>query len=214
METWRGAGNLFGDRLRLVVDHGVQNFDPVAAFERLVACDHFIDQDPEAEYIGAVIDALARRLLRRPVPGSPVREAYFSHRLVGVSAGLLIGREHLGQAEVEHFDLALIVDHDVVRLDVSVNYAASVSRCDRVGDLNADRERAQDLHRSPGNDVLERAPFGVRHDDVEQPVALANVVYRADVRVVERGGQFGLALKTAARVLARSQLRQQDFNDD
>ena len=78
LETRRGAGNLFGDRLRLVVDHGVQNFDPVAAFERLAACDHFIDQDPEAEYIGAVIDALARRLLRRPVPGSPVREAYFS----------------------------------------------------------------------------------------------------------------------------------------
>ena len=43
--------------------------------------------------------------------------------------------------------------------------------------------------------MLERAPFGVRHDDVEQTVALADVVYRADVRVVERGGQFGLALK-------------------
>src|SRR5262249_17512672 len=97
--------------------------------------------------------------------------------------GFLIGREHLGQTEVEHFDLALIVDHDVVRLDVAVDYAARMSRRDRVGDLNGDRERAQDVHRPPRYDLLERAAFGVRHDDVEQPVSLSDVVYRADVRV-------------------------------
>src|SRR5262249_55028613 len=114
------------------------NFDPVAASERLAAGDHFIERDSEAEYISAVIDALARSLLRRPIPDRPVRHAGFSNRSVEVNACLLIGRQHLGQTEVAHFDLALIVDDDIVRFDVAVDYAARMSRRDRVGDLNGD----------------------------------------------------------------------------
>src|SRR5262249_5704043 len=124
------------------------------------------------------------------------------------------GREHLRQTEIEHFDLALIVDDDVVRFDVAVDDAARVRRRDRVRDLNGDRERAQDFQRLPGNDLLERAAFGVRHDDVKQPGVLADVVYRADVGVVERGGQFGLTFETPTRIFAGGQFGKQNFDDD
>src|SRR5499426_1288701 len=91
------------NRIRFVVDYGVQNLNPVAAFERLAARDHFVKHNTEAENIGAVINALARGLLRRPVPYRPVRHADLRHRFVEVGAGLF-GREHLRQTEIEHFD--------------------------------------------------------------------------------------------------------------
>src|SRR5215813_13436822 len=154
------------NRIRFVADYGVQNLNPVAAFERLAARDHFVKHNAEAENIGAVINALARGLLRRPVPYRPVRHPDLRHRFVEVGAGLF-GREHFRQTEIEHFDLSLIADDDVIRFNVAVDDAARVRRGDRVRDLNSDRERAKDLQRLSGNDLLERAAFGVRHDDVE-----------------------------------------------
>jgi hypothetical protein len=48
------------------------------------------------------------------------------------------GLDQLGQPEVEHFDVAVPPDHDVLRLDVAVNYARCVGGLERGGDLDDD----------------------------------------------------------------------------
>ena len=48
------------------------------------------------------------------------------------------GRRHAGQAEVEHLDVAVAPDHDVLGLDVAMHDAVRVGGGERAGDLAAD----------------------------------------------------------------------------
>ena len=124
---------------------------PVRAGERQLAGQHLEHDDAEREDVGAVIDALAERLLGRHVrhgslrrPGR-VASSFAASRALGAAAG------PVGEAEVEDLRVAFRRDDDVRRLDVAVDDAVGVRVGERVRDLHGEVDRAARVHRPPGD---------------------------------------------------------------
>ena len=92
------------------------------------------------------------------------------------------------------------------------------ARAERIGNLQGNRERGIDGERlAPTvllNRLLQRRSGDEGHHDVTQPLGFADVVNRADVRVVKGGGEAGFAFKAAARGSGGGQFGQEGFDDD
>ena len=97
-------------------------------------------------------------------------------------AGLAGGE---GDAEVGD-EGAAVVQQDVLGLDVAVDDALAVGVVERAGDLARDADRVGDGQLLlAGEAVAERLALDEGHDVVEEPVGLAGVVQREDVRVLQ-----------------------------
>ena len=102
----------------------------------------------------------------------------------------------MGDAEVHHLDVAVLVEHHVLRLDVAVHDALAVRVGERVEELDADGR-----HVPVAEVVAELVERVAAHELPDEDAALAvgePVVERHDVGVVERRG--GLDLAHDARV--------------
>ena len=69
---------------------------------------------------------------------------------------------------------------------------------ERVGDLNREGQRLIERQRAFRQSLRERLAFEVLHDQIVDAVLVADVVKRADVRMVERSDRFGFALEPLA----------------
>ena len=84
---------------------------------------------------------------------------------------------------------------------------------ERVGDLVADVDRPGRLERRLRVDeVAQRAALDVPHHEVELPVALAGVVDRDDVRVLERRRELGLREEAHAEPLVVRDLGREELD--
>ncbi len=90
-------------------------------------------------------------------------------------------------------------EQDVGRLDVAVDQPDPVSRLQRVGDLGADFDELDKLERLSTQPRVQRLALDVLHDEKRRRVGLLDRVYRDDMRMVERGGELGLAHETFDR---------------
>ena len=82
-------------------------------------------------------------------------------------------------------------------LDVPVNDSFRVCRVQGVGDLDAQIEHRFDLQRLASHSVPEGLTFEEFHGDESSPISLVNFVYRADVRMIQRGRGFRFPLEAA-----------------
>ena len=104
-----------------------------------------------------------------------------------VTSACLCGRHSdLGEAEIEHFHAIARGDEDVGGFDVAVDDARAMRGVQRVGNLDAHVEHRVQAQRTRGEPILQRRPLQILHDDERSPVLLADVVDRADIRVVQR----------------------------
>ena len=86
------------------------------------------------------------------------------------------------------------LQQDVFRLDIAVNELVLVRMGQRIGHLARDAERVVDGQlRLPPQAVAERFALDIRHHVVEEPVGLARIVERHDVRVPQPCGDPDLA---------------------
>ena len=109
------------------------------------------------------------------------------------------GGDRAGDAEVRD-DRLTVLQQDVLGLDVAMHDALAVGVVQRAGHFLqrcAARSRAGS---APSRDSRwrERLALDVRHDVVEQPVDVARVVQRKDVRMVQPRGDVDLAEKPLA----------------
>ena len=109
----------------------------------------------------------------------------------------------LRQAEVEHLDVIAVGDEQVGRLDVAVDDAAAVRGVERLGDLDREVEHPRGRQRSFFDQLLDGPPFEQLHHDERLPVVLAELVDRADVRVLQGGGEPRLALEARQPLASR-----------
>ena len=103
----------------------------------------------------------------------------------------------LGQPEIENLRLTSICDEDIRGPDVPVNDVLGMSGIKRVRDLDSQIEHCLDFQRLAIDPMPEGLTFEQFHRDEGSPLGVIDFVDGADVRVVQGGRSFGLALKTA-----------------
>jgi hypothetical protein len=122
-------------------------------------------------------------------------------------------RADLREAEVEELRAALC-DHDVAGLQVAMDDAGPMRGRQRVGHLNRDGQRLGDRERAFRNPRLERLAVEILDDEKREALVFADVVERADVRVLERRDQPRLALEALAELRVGGERRRQDLQGD
>ena len=95
--------------------------------------------------------------------------------------------------------LAVRVDEDVVRLEITVNHSALMGVAHRAGDLREEFQDPRDRRRLLGDVAVQRHPVHVAHHE-EQAIVLGEPAVEDghDVRVIEVGDEIDLALETPA----------------
>jgi len=170
----------------------------------------FVEHDPEREQVGPAVELVSRGLLRGHVGHGAERDAGHGELVLGRRDGgrraVAEPRRELGQAEVQHLDLAPLGQEDVRRLDVAVEDAVAVSPVEGVRHLNADVDDLVNLQRTAGKAVPERLPLHQLHHDEGASVVFSDVVDGADVPVIERGGGPGLHPEPVERLLIAREL--------
>ena len=210
-------------RHRRLVQNPVEDDGRRRAGERLPAGRHLVEHDAERKQIGARVELLAARLFRRHVGDGArsscrgsVEVARRHRRPCDIARRRLRLRRQLGEAEVEHLRLAARGDEDVGRLDVAVDDAVARARR-RARRRSAIAEIEQLVERQrPAADAGASSVLAVEqlHDDERLALVLADVVDRADVRMVQRRGGARLALEALERLRVARQLARQELERD
>ena len=125
----------------------------------------------------------------------------------------------LGDAEVEDLhDVALAVafdQHDVLRLEVTVDDAGGVRVLERAQHLAHDAERARRGHWSGADRVGQRLAGEELHHQEQRALAGAPEVRDGDdVRVSEAARRLGLALEAAGELFLAAELGQEDLDGE
>ena len=115
--------------------------------------------------------------------------------------------------EVQHLHSAVLSHFDVGRLQIAMDDALLVRRFERFGDLSCDRQRLVDRHRALRNAVRQG-----RASTSSITSAFAGRVFEPvdgrDVWVIERGEDFGFALKAGKPVRVCRDRRGEDLQCD
>ena len=173
-----------GGRLRDLREVLHRDLDRRLAGERHLPGEQLVEQDPGRVEVGRLVDGRAAGLLGGEVLGGADDRARLGH----------LARTGSRDPEVRHLDAALVVDEDVVRLDVPVDDPVAMGVAERGQHLAHVRHRDRDRARAARDDqLLQRAPLDVLHDDEVRPLYLSAVVDRDDVRVREARGMRRLA---------------------
>ena len=126
------------------------------------------------------------------------------NRVVGGDVAVLGARD----AEVHHLDVAVLLNHDVLRLDVTVNDVVLVRDGQRLRNLRANLGNLLRVECPMTADAaLEVDAAQVLHDDVIGVAVLAPVVHRDDVRALQGRGRLSLLLEAGGKGLVSSILR-------
>ena len=159
------------------------------ADEGWLADRHLPEHRAQGEDVGTGVHVPAQGLLRRHRAGGSDHQALggqgMAHRPVRGAP--------LDETEVEHLDVALVRDHDVLGLDVPVDDAVAVGRGEGLGHHGAD---ARHLGRSQGAGLQQVSHRLAAHQLHGQPVLVAvplETVDLGDGRVGEARGGEGLA---------------------
>ena len=84
----------------------------------------------------------------------------------------------------------------------------------RIRDLDGPRERLVERHRPFRQPRGERLAVDQLHDEEVDPLVVADVVDRADVRMIERGDGARLAFEAGAALRVGGEGRRQDLHGD
>ncbi|OWK45362.1 hypothetical protein FRUB_01693 [Fimbriiglobus ruber] len=171
-----------------------------------------VEEDAEAEQVGAVVNLFARGLLRAHVRRSAEDAA------VGGQVDLLVDRA--GEAEVEDLDPAEAVragplQPQVGRLDVPVDEIPSMGRGQAVGDFVGDLQGGVD--RQPavaGQPGFQALALEERHGDEQGVAVAADLEDGDDVVVFDGRGCLGLAEEAVPGVGVLHQVRPHHLEGD
>ena len=158
--------------------------------------EHLVEHAAQTVDVAATIESpLPDDLLRAHVDRSADRQTGVGQLIPSFALG---SRERLGDAEIGYQRMRFR-KQDVCRFDVSVDHPAPMSIVQRIGYLARDSRRVRDRKRTlSGQPVPERFAIDKGHDEVEQPVDLAGVMERQNVRVLQDGSGLDLAQEALA----------------
>ena len=111
--------------------------------------DAFIENQPEGELVGAIVNRVSAGLLRAHVPNGPHHDTGSGDLGQGGHLGVDLGRfrHQLGQPEVQDLHKPVAGDHDVLRLQIPVDNPRRMGFSQSIRDLRADVEQLLDRDR-------------------------------------------------------------------
>ena len=165
-----------------------------------------------------MITGLALELLRRHVGHRPRDRA----RLCGggqrvgtqdrIRAGFFLAQ--LGQAEVEHLDPAIGVEHDVGRFDVLVDDPSFMGGAEGVRERHGHFEQRLEVHPAFGDQLRQGLAFHELHGEKKRTLIFFDGMDRNDTGVVQRCHRARLAFETPSAIGGASRLRREDLQRD
>jgi hypothetical protein len=161
---------------RLLLEDRVQRLHRARALERAPAREHLVEDRPQGEDVGAVVDGLAPHLLRRHVAHRPDHRARARPPREGGQAGGvarvdgLLALGQLGEAEVQDLDEPVARHEQVLRLQVAVHDPVLVGRGEASRDLQPVVEGAVRRQRRLAEAGPQRLALEQLRDDVVGPV--------------------------------------------
>ena len=180
------------------------------AIKRQPAGEALEHHDAERENIGPPVKRPAARLLGRHVPWRADDDAALARIRPGRGIGRA-GQRQPREAKIDHFHVPAGADDDVGRLDVAVDQAAAVRRGQRLSDFTRIAHGVVDRQGSAAQPVAQRLPFDVLDDEEVDAVVTADVVERADVRMIEAGDRASFLLEARMQARVRTQMGRQDL---
>ena len=178
---------------RRVLAHDlVEKRRQVVGHKRFLAGHHFIGDDGERKLVRSPVHGLPLHLLRRHVTGGAHHRPGLGHLL----------RNDFRHAEIGDFRLAVVMHHDIGRLDVPMHDALAVGVIERERRLPQDVQhlcRFQCIGR--GEQLFEGRPVDEFHEDIRHAVFLGDVVNRNDVGMGEDARRLRLAEEAVAQPL-------------
>ena len=169
------------------------------------AHQHLVEDHPQRIEIGAYISRVALRLLGTEIGGRA------DHRPgLGQVGGLI---PNPGYPEVGHLHRAVRVEHDISRLDVSVDHPQTVGYGQGQNHLPGDLHGPAGRHgHSLLGDVAQAIPLHQLHHHEIRAVRLPPVVDAHDVGMVQVGGGLGLPSEPANEGLVLTVGAGKDFD--
>lgn len=116
--------------------NGMQRIDRRSARPRATPCRHFVQDDSECKQVAALVDLLPKDLLRRHIshgPNDPTGKAHL--RCGALPANFAGDGRSLRKAEIQDLYVAIQTNHDVLRLQIAVDYARAMRRAKRLQHL-------------------------------------------------------------------------------
>ena len=105
----------------------------------------------------------------------------------------MLSRHRMCEAEVQHLGAPVGCHHHVRALEIPMNNALSMRVRKRVSDVNPVAQHRFERQALAPDHLAERAPFDVLHDDVRLAFEFADLVNRADIRMIELRGALRFA---------------------
>jgi hypothetical protein len=94
-------------------------------------------------------------------------------------------RCNFGQAEIENLGVAALGGKDIGGFDGAMDDAFRTRRLQCVGDFDGQRHGCVDLHRPPGDAMLQRQPVQKFRGDEGTPAIFTNFVDGANVGMIQ-----------------------------
>ena len=154
--------------------------------------EHLIQHAREAIHVTAPIDVIAAELLGTHVGGGANRHARLRQLL---AAGVL---DHSRNAKVGDNSMAAMQQY-VLWFDVAMDDAEGVRIRQRIRNLTGDRDRVVDRELALAlQPTAQRLALDEGHHIIQQPMRVAGVEHRQDVRMIQPRGNLDLALEAIA----------------
>ena len=188
------------------------------AAKSTLAGEHLEKKTAERPHVGAFVDALTARLLRAHVTRRSQNDPCDRRgrrRELGpcgrFGSGLVV---RFSEPEIENFDVALMCDLDVRRLQVAMDDPFAMRLADRFRNLFREVQELEKLQRSASDTLGERWAFGEFQDQVPLIVDAQQIVNGSDVGVIQAREKLGLALKAAERRAIGGEISRQNLDGD
>jgi hypothetical protein len=169
--------------------------------ERMPAAGHLVQDQPDGKDVRLHARLAGNELLGRHVGDRPTarrvgrpdhRRLHRLHGHRGVEVEVL-ALQLPRQTEVQYFDQPAVGQHHVGRLQIAMEYPQPMRRRQSVGDLHPARKHQLRIRRPFFDHLVQALAGDVLHHDVRFAVRLADLVNRADVRMVDDSRQPRLA---------------------
>ena len=199
---------LFRVRVNRPVDHFIPALRNRRVFRhrpawclRHASGEHFIEHDSGGEDVHPLIHHPPVENLRGGIVWSAI--------------GVLfrLARHRSCEAEIRHLHLAVLIDHDVPRLDVAVEDLVVVGVGQSIAELHAQIDRPLRWNGTLVNDLMQRRTFDPLHHQIEMTTAgEAEIIHRHDVRLVHFRHRPSFALEALGEFRLHSEFRRQNFD--